>query len=199
MVSLVLAGLAVAVSIGAWSHQPRRGPAHAAHPPAAAQRAPGFTLPPATVAWVDYSGGLHIGDVATRAQHVAGTIPAWAGAGRLVQAGARIYGADINQDAAPVREYDIATGKIRYLAPGNSVFTSADGRHLYIARTGTRLIELPADGTGTARQLALPPAGTCPASPATGRWPAASSSTPATPIRAGPPSPWPSGTRRPGG
>jgi hypothetical protein len=156
VVSLVLAGLAVAVSIGAWSHQPRRGPAHAAHPPAAAHRAPGFTLPPATVAWVDYSGRLHIGDVATRAQHVAGTIPAWAGAGWLVQAGGRIYGADINQNAASVREYDIATGKIRYLAPGNSVFTSADGRHLYIVRTGTRLIELAADGTGAARQLALP-------------------------------------------
>jgi hypothetical protein len=42
---------------------------------------PGVTLPPATVAWVDYSGQLHIGDVATLAQHVAGTIPALAGAG----------------------------------------------------------------------------------------------------------------------
>jgi hypothetical protein len=89
---LVLAGLAVAVSSGAWSHQPRRGPAHAVHPLAAAQRAPGFTLPPATVAWVDYSGQVHIGNVATLAQHVAGTIPALAGAGWLVQASGRLYG-----------------------------------------------------------------------------------------------------------
>ncbi|MGH3152462.1 MAG: hypothetical protein ACRDOB_17285, partial [Streptosporangiaceae bacterium] len=65
VVSLVLAGLAVAVSSGAWSHPPRRGPAHAARLPAAAHRGPGFSLPPATVAWVDYSGQLHIGDVAT--------------------------------------------------------------------------------------------------------------------------------------
>jgi hypothetical protein len=55
-----------------------------------------------------------------------------------------------------VREYDIATGKIRYLARGNSVFTSADGRHLYIAQTGTSLVELPADAIGAPRHLALP-------------------------------------------
>jgi hypothetical protein len=107
MVSLVLAGLAVAVSSGAWSHQPRPGPARPAHPPAAAHRVPGFSLPPATVAWVDYSGQLHIGDVATLAQHVAGTIPAWAGAGWLVQAGGRIYGTG----SAIIREFDPATGR----------------------------------------------------------------------------------------
>jgi hypothetical protein len=56
----------------------------------------------------------------------------------------------------PIRDYDIATGKIRYLARGDSVFASADGRHIYIVQTGTRLIELPADGIGAPRRLALP-------------------------------------------
>lgn len=149
---VVSLGLAVAVSIGAWSHQPRRGPAHAAHPPAAAQRVPGFSLPPATVAWVDYSGRLHIGDVATRAQHVAGTIPAWAGAGWLVQADGRIYGAD----SPVIREFDPATGRTLRLGPGVGVFPSADGRHAYVERTSTSLAELRASGRGVLRRLHTP-------------------------------------------
>ena len=151
-VSLVLAGLAVAVSSGAWPHQPRRGPAHAAHPPAPAQRVPGFTLPPATVAWVDYSGQVHVGDVATLAQHVAGTIPAWAGAGWLVEAGGRIYGA-----ASPViREFDPATGTTVRLGPGVGVFPSADGRHAYVERTSTSPVEVGASGRGVLRRLHTP-------------------------------------------
>lgn len=152
MVSLVLAGLAAAVSSGAWSHQPRRGQTHPAHPPAAAHRAPGFSLPPAAVAWVDYSGQLHIGDVATLAQHVAGTIPAWAGAGWLVQAGGRIYGAG----AATVREFDPATGRTLRLGPGTGIFPSADGRHAYIERTSTSLVELRTSGRGVLRHLHTP-------------------------------------------
>jgi len=152
VVGLVLAGLAVAVSSGASSHQPRRGPAHVAHPPTAAQRVPGFSLPPATVAWVDYGGRLHIGDVATLAQHVAGTIAAWAGAGWLVQAGGRIYGAD----SPVIREFDPATGRAMRLGPGVGVFPSADGRHAYVERTSTSLAEMRLSGRGVLRQLDTP-------------------------------------------
>jgi len=152
VVSLVLAGLAVAAGRGVWSHQPRRGPAHAARPPAAAPRAPGFSLPPATVAWVDYRGRLHIGDVATLAQHVAGTIPAWAGTGWLVQAGGRIYGAG----SPVIREFDPATGTVLRLGPGIGVFPSADGRHAYVERTSTSLVELRASGRGVLRLLHTP-------------------------------------------
>ena len=42
------------------------------------------------------------------------------------------------------------------MARGESVFPSADGRHLYIKQAETRLIELPATGSGPARHLALP-------------------------------------------
>jgi hypothetical protein len=152
MASLALAGLAVAVSSGAWSHQSRRGLAHPAYPPAAAHRGPGFSLPTATVAWVDYSGRLHIGDVATLAQHVAGTIPAWAGAGSLVQVGGRIYGA-----VSPViREFDPATGSTLRLGPGVGLFPAADGRHAYVERTSTSLAELRASGGGILRSLHTP-------------------------------------------
>jgi len=152
MASLVLAGLVVAVGSGAWSHQPRRGPARAPHPPAAAHRVPGYSLPPATVAWVDYSGQVHIGDAATLAQHVAGTIPALAGAAWLVQAGGRLYGAA----PAVIMEFDPATGTTARLGPGIGVFPSADGRHAYVERTSTSLAELGASGRGVLRRLHTP-------------------------------------------
>ena len=148
---LVLAGLIAAGLLTAW---PRHGAGtHPGHLGAAA--APGFTLPPVRVAWVDYSGQLHVGNLATRAQHVVATVDAASG-DPMIQAGGRLYWADSNMDVAPIRDYDIATGKIGYLARGDSVFASADRLHLYIVQTVTRLIELPADGVGAARQLALP-------------------------------------------
>ena len=117
---------------------------------------PGFSLPPATVAWVDYSGQLHIGDVATLARHVAGTIPAWAGAGWLVQAGGRIYGTG----SAIIREFDPATGTTLRLGPGIGVFPSADGRHAYVERTSTSLAGLRAGGREVLRRLHTPAGGT---------------------------------------
>jgi hypothetical protein len=148
---LVLAGLLAAGLLTAW---PRHGAGtHPGHLGAAA--APGFTLPPVRVAWVDYNGQLHVGNLATRAQHVVATVDASA-ADPMIQAGGRLYWADISKDVAPIRDYDIATGKIGYLARGDSVFASADGRHMYIVQTASRLIELPADGIGSPRQLALP-------------------------------------------
>ena len=150
---LLLAGSAAAGLITARPGDGAR--THHGHPGAPAPRAPRVTLPPARVAWVDDSGQLHIGDLATGTQRVVATVDA-SPADPMIVAGGRLYWAGVNQDAAPVREYDIATGRIRYLARGNSVFASADGRHLYIVQTDTRLIELPADGIGAARQLALP-------------------------------------------
>ena len=49
---------------------------------AAAGQAARVTLPGVTVAWVDYYGGLHLGDLATQAQRVLATIPAATGAAR---------------------------------------------------------------------------------------------------------------------
>ena len=154
MACLLLAGSAAAGLMTAWPRDGAR--THHGYPGAAAvPRATGFTLPPARVAWVDYSGQLHIGDLATGAQQIVATVDA-SPADPMIEVGGQLYWADINKNAAPVREYDIATGKIRYLARGNSVFASADGPHLYIVRTDTRLIELPANGVGAPRELTLP-------------------------------------------
>jgi hypothetical protein len=156
-VGLMLAGSAVtSLAIGGRAHDPAPRIRAGEGPAVVAQRSPArFTLPPARVAWLDYWGGLHIGDVAAMTQHVVATVRSDE-AGRLVRAGGHLYWPDINKTSAPIRDYDIATGRIRHLAPGQSVFASADGRHIYIVQTGTRVIERPADGSGGQRRLRVP-------------------------------------------
>src|ERR1700757_1128644 len=92
-----LAGLALAASLtGAWAAWPGHatGPARSwdRDKPNAITSPAWFALPAARVAWVDYNGGLHVGDVATLTQHVVATIPAWSGLGWLHQAEGRVYG-----------------------------------------------------------------------------------------------------------
>ena len=150
---LVLAGSAAAGLTTAWPRHDAVKPAAGAA--AGLRRTPAFTLPAVPVAWVDYGGQLHVGNLATRDQHVVATVDA-SPSDPMIQAGGRLYWADSNTGAAPIRDYDIATGKIRYLVRGDSVFASADGRHVYIVHGSTKLIELPADGIGRPRPLALP-------------------------------------------
>ncbi len=150
---LLLAGTAVAGLTRPWPGDDAG--IHHGNPGATAAPLAGFTLPPARVGWVDYSGNLHIGNLATGTQKVVAAVDA-SPADPMIVAGGRLYWANGVGDAAPVREYDIATGKIGYLPRGNSVFASAGGRQLYIARSGTRLVRLPADGAGPPRRLALP-------------------------------------------
>ena len=147
---LLLAGLVAAGLVTAW---PRHGAVIPGAP--AAGRAPDITLPPARVAWVDYGGRMHVGNLATRAQHVVATVDASAG-DPMILAGGRLYWASTSKNVASIRDYDIATGRMGYLARGDSVFASADGRHIYIVQTATRLIELPAAGIGRPRRLTLP-------------------------------------------
>ena len=146
---LVLAGL-VAAGLTAW---PRHGAVRSGAP--AAGRALDITLPPTRVAWVDYGGQLHLGNLATWTQHVVATVDASPG-DPMILAGGHLYWASTSKSLASIRDYDIATGRIRYLARGDSVFASANRRHIYIVQTATTLIELPAAGIGRPRQLTLP-------------------------------------------
>ncbi len=121
----------------------------------AQSRSDSIARPAVRLAWVDSAGQLNIGDPATGADH-AGPVVDDSPTAPLVFAAGRLYWADGNRPVAPIRDYDIATGKISYLAPGEAVFTSADGRHLYIARDASTLLELPADGAGRPAVLRLP-------------------------------------------
>ena len=53
-------------------------------------------------------------------------------------------------------EFDPATGTTVRLGPGIGVFPSADGRHAYVERTSTSLVELRASGRGVLRRLHTP-------------------------------------------
>jgi len=134
----------------------------AAHSPGGSLSAfgrPGAPL----VAWVDDSGGLHVGNLVTGRQRLVTTIHADATV-PLVSAGGRLYWVDTGGGYLRgygywpdiVRSLDPATGEIRSLAPGQAVFASADGRYVFIAQTGLDLIEVPADGSGAWRQLTVP-------------------------------------------
>jgi hypothetical protein len=123
-------------------------------PVAATSQSSRLVLPAVRLAYVD-NGYLVIGDPATGALHVGPAIDA-SSSGPLISAAGQLYWADASTDGAPVRDYDLATGKIRYLPRGEAVFTSADGRDLYIARDSRTLLKLPADGSGRATRLRAP-------------------------------------------
>jgi hypothetical protein len=149
VVVLAAVGLGLA---GGW----QGGHATAAHRlpgPGHASRLPRFTLPAATVDWLDYAGSLHVGDVATRAQHVVAAIPALAGGGRLVPAGRYLYA----DGPGVIMRLDPATGKVWRVARGEVFFVSADGQRLYISRTDTSMVELlTGDSSAAPRRLTVP-------------------------------------------
>jgi hypothetical protein len=151
---LVLAGSAAA-GLAVAGPENQAGTRHGPAGLAAVPRDSRMQLPPARVAWADDAGQLHIADLATGAQQVVATVDA-SSADPMTAAGGRLYWADISHDGAPIRSYDIATGKIRYLGRGSCVFASADGSRLYIVESSTRLSEQAANGRGTPGQLTVP-------------------------------------------
>lgn len=112
-----------------------------------------------SVAWVDYAGRVHVGDLATGAQGVLAQSKAYP-AVPLVQAGGRLYWSAPTGARGVVQELNPATGRIRSVGPGQgvfSVFASADGRQVFFAPTDTRIVELPARGSGSRHGFTLPP------------------------------------------
>jgi len=120
--------------------------------------APGAALA-GSVAWVDYTGRVHLGDLATGAQRVIARSKAYP-ATPLVQAGGRLYWSAPAGARGLVQELNPATGRVRSVGPGQgifSVFAAADGRHVFFAPTDMRVVELPAHGSGARHEFTLPP------------------------------------------
>jgi hypothetical protein len=106
-----------------------------------------------------------MGDISTGSQRIAAKVAADPTT-PLVHAGGHVYWVDTAGTYEPslghwsefVQGLDIATGAITNLAPGQLIFSSADGQWLYIAQMdNASMIELPADGQGAPRRLTLPP------------------------------------------
>jgi len=161
-----LAGLAVVLALAAAAGvafmvaRPNRVPAAPGADGRTARpvSAPGAALA-GSVAWVDYNGRVHLGDLATGTQQVVARSKAYP-AIPLVQAGGRLYWSAPVGARGVVQELNPATGRVRPVGPGQgifSVFTSADGRRVFFAPTDTRIVELPARGSGARHEFALPP------------------------------------------
>lgn len=152
---LVLAAGALAFIVAGPDGAPAR-PGTGGHPRPVS--APGAALA-GSVAWVDYTGRVHLGDLATGAQQVVAQSKAYP-AVPLVQAGGRLYWSAPAGTRSLVQELNPATGRIRSVGPGQgvfSVFASADGRRVFFAPTDTRIVELPARGSGSRHGFMLPP------------------------------------------
>ena len=139
---LAVAVLAIGAVIG-YRVTGQHGPGATRPGAVVSARAPRFTLPAAYVAWFDANGMLRIGNVATLAQRAVVQVAEPPGC-TLVTAGQRIYWAGQSGRLDLVREYDLATGVARTVAPGWAVFASIGGRNIYIAQSSRRLLELPA-------------------------------------------------------
>jgi hypothetical protein len=142
--------LAAAAWIGGW---PAPGPGASGGSPPAGTAGQSAMSP--SVAWVDYDGRLHVANLATAQQRVAARTTAYP-VTPLVQAGGNIYWVDWGSGFPVVRELDLATGTTRDLGYGMSVFASSDGGHVFIARTGTSVTEIPASGSGQDLELRAP-------------------------------------------
>ena len=161
-----LAGLAVVLALAAAAGvafmvaRPNRVPAAAGADGRTARpaSAPGAALA-GSVAWVDYRGRVHLGDLATGAQRVIARSRAYP-AIPLVQAGGRLYWSAPTGAHGLVQELNPATGRVRSVGVGQgifSVFTSGNGRQVFFAPTDTRIVELPARGAGARHEFTLPP------------------------------------------
>ena len=154
--SLVLTGaVAAGVIVGGGGHGRAIRRSEIKRPAVAAKsQASRLALPSVRLAWLDYDR-LMIGDPATGAPRTGPAVDASPTAPLIFAAG-QLFWADANRDGAPIRDYNLATGKIRYLPPGEEIYASIDSRHLYIARSSRVLFELPADGYGRPIVLRTP-------------------------------------------
>jgi hypothetical protein len=157
---VLVASAAVPVSSLTWLHR-ASGPGHGRTGPAGGVLAARSSA--AAAVWFDGTR-LHVGAI-----HPGGRVTQSAGAEvdadllPLVPAGGRVYWVDPAGTYVPalghwsqvVQYLDMATGKIGTAGPGQTVFRSADGRHLLMSQTATSLSETPLSG-GAPRQLTLP-------------------------------------------
>jgi hypothetical protein len=159
--------LAAAGTIGIIAAGPLHKPAPGPAGTGPARAMPHVSVAPGTsVAWVDFHGHLHLGDLATGSQRVVARIHAYP-ALPLTQAGGGIFWVDHRGAYVPalhhwsrvVRELDLATGRTHVVGPGQSVFPAADGRHVFISVTDTTLYESPVAGHRRSPRLRRLPAG----------------------------------------
>jgi hypothetical protein len=110
--------------------------------------------PAVVVAWGDYAGVLHLGDVATRRQLQIAAFPvAESSAGPVVFDRGRLFWVDANDR---IRSVEIATGKASVVVRGTAVMATPNGARLYVDQGTTDFLELSPRTMRVTRRVALP-------------------------------------------
>jgi hypothetical protein len=110
--------------------------------------------PAVVVAWGDYAGVLHVGDVATRRQLRIATFPvSQSSAWPVVVDGGRLLWVDAKNG---IRSLQIATGKRSVIARGTAVMASPNGGRLYVDQGTTDFLELDARTLRVTRRVSIP-------------------------------------------
>lgn len=111
-------------------------------------------VPGVVVAWGDYAGVLHIGDLATRRQmRIAALPPRQSTTGPMVEDRGRLFWSDSHDK---VRSVDIATGKSTVVTRGLAVMVSPGSARLYVDQGSGGFLKLNARTLHVVRRLALP-------------------------------------------
>lgn len=113
-------------------------------------------VPSVVVAWGDYAGALHLGDLATRRQMQIATLPARRSpeGGPMAEVGGRLVWSD---GYGKVRSVDIATGRATVATRGTAVMISPAGTRLYVEQGSGDFLELDARTLRVSGRLVLPP------------------------------------------
>ena len=156
-----LIGAVIATVVGSSDPVHRSAPALPSLPTRAAP--PSGAIP--KVAWSDYQGQLHIGDLSGLGEHVVAQTDADPTAS-LVAAGGGIFWVrseypnppqTVDPIAQPtVQRFDLATGATTTLGPGSQVFAAPDGSRVYVATSVDELVEYTPGGVPIGHDLRVP-------------------------------------------
>ena len=129
-------------------------PSATTFPPVSGSRSGSDRAPAVLVAWGDYAGALHVGDLANRRQLQIATHPAVdVSTGVALDDGGRLLWVD-GKDR--VRSVELATGRVSVVAPGTGVAIGADGARLYVDQGTRDFLELDARSLRVTRRVAIP-------------------------------------------
>jgi len=156
-----LIGAVVVLSLGSSDpvHQPT--PVLPSLPTAAPT--PSGVIP--QVAWSDYQGQLHIGDLSGLGERVVAQTDADPTASLVVVGGGIFWvrseyptpDQTVDPIADPtVQRFDLATGTTTTLGPGSQVFAAPDGSRVYVATSADELVEYTPGGAPIGHDLRLP-------------------------------------------
>ena len=156
-----LIGAVVVLSLGSSDpvHQPT--PVLPSLPTAAPT--PSGVIP--QVAWSDYQGQLHIGDLSGLGERVVAQTDADPTASLVVVGGGifwvRSEYPTPDQTVDPiadstVQRFDLATGTTTTLGPGSQVFAAPDGSRVYVATSADELVEYTPGGVPIGHDLRVP-------------------------------------------